>query len=63
MKTYLLKIFNSKNQKNHFVIDIVEANNIFEAELKLIGKTYYSDSKQNNILGICRKAEFVNEII
>lgn len=62
MRTFLIAVFHSKNAKNHFISDIVEAENERDAENKLIGKKYFYDYAQTRILGTCRKAEIVNEI-
>ena len=62
MKTYLLAVFNSKNSKNHFVSEVIEATNENEAEKNLIGKKYYFDSEQKRILGTCRKAIVIHQI-
>jgi len=62
MKNYLVKIFNSKNAKNYFVTDIIQAETEKQAESKLINKKYFSDSAESKILGICKKAEVIHEI-
>ena len=63
MKTYLINIYNSKNAKTYFLTDIVEAHNPNEAEKIIVGKKYYYDSEQKRILGQCRKAIVLHEII
>lgn len=63
MKTYLIEIFNSVNAKTFFIADIVQANNEIEAEKSLIGKKYFFDSEQKRLLGTCRKANVIHEII
>jgi hypothetical protein len=63
MKTYLIEIFNSVNAKSFFIADIVEAQNENEAEKIVIGKKYYFDSEQKRLLGTCRKANVLHEII
>ena len=63
MKTYLINIYNSVNAKNHFITDIIEAKNINEAEKIIVGKKYFFDGDQKRILGTCRKAIVLHEII
>lgn len=63
MKTYLIKVFSSVNAKQHFIADLIEANSRSEAESKVLGKKYYFDSEQKRVLGVCRKAEVVREIV
>jgi hypothetical protein len=62
MKTYLIKIFNSKNAKKHFITDLIQADTQKDAENKVINKKYYFDSLETRILGICKKAEVIHEI-
>ena len=63
MTNFLVSVFNSLNSKEHFIIDIIEAENENEAEKKIVGKIYYSNSEQTKILGKCKKAIVIHRII
>jgi hypothetical protein len=63
MKTYLIHIYRTKKEKNPFLQTITTAESETEAEKKLIGKVFYSNSQETKILGTCRKAEVIREII
>lgn len=62
--TYLLKIYKTKNDKKHFITDIVETEllNHDLIERILIGKEYFKDSNRKQLLGICRKTEVIRSI-
>jgi hypothetical protein len=62
MTNFLVSVYSTLKSKQHFIIDIIEAENENEAEKKVIGKIYYSDSDQKKILGKCKKAIVINRI-
>jgi len=62
MKKYLIKIFNTKNAKEYFIIDVIQAETQEDAENKVINKKYFRNSDKTKILGICKKAEVIHEI-
>jgi hypothetical protein len=62
MNLYLILIYNSINTKNHFMQEVIEAENETEAENKLINKKYFLDSAQSKILGVCRKVKILHKI-
>lgn len=62
METYLIKIYNTKNAKNHFVTDLIQAETEKQAENKVINRKYFFDSAETKILGVCKKAEVIHEI-
>ena len=59
--TYLLKIYKTKNDKKHFITDIVETEllNHDLIESILIGKEYFKDSGKKYLMGVCRKSEVI----
>lgn len=62
MKNYLVAIYSGKNEKEYFGTDLVTADSISDAEIKVIGKKYFRDSDRTKILAICRKAIVIHEI-
>jgi hypothetical protein len=62
LKTYLVGAYSSKSEKQHFISDLVQANNEIEAEKLLINKVYYRDSLQTKVLAKCVKAIVIHQI-
>ena len=62
MNLYLAQIFNSKNAKKHFLIDIIQGDTDTQAINTTINKKYFKDSGQRNILGTCKKVEILHKI-
>ena len=62
MTNFLVSVFSNLKSKQHFILDIVAAENENEAEKKIVGKIYYSNSDQTKILGKCKKAIVINRI-
>lgn len=62
--TYLVKVYNSKNSKNHFITDLVETELTHWDSISelLLGKKYYFDSYKTKLVGTCRKCEVIRKI-
>lgn len=62
--TYLVKVYNSKKTKKHFITDIVETDLVHWDDVSklIIGKKYYSDSNRTKLQGVCRRCEVIREI-
>ena len=63
MRQFLIKIYNSVNASNHFIVDLVSVNNGYELDAALIGRKYFRDSDNRKLLGVCRKFEIVHELL
>lgn len=63
MKTFLVKIWNTKNKNGNCIIDLINAFNESDIESIVIGKKYYSDSEKKIIYTIGKSFEVVREII